>query len=76
MQGFPVSFTLQDGTRVKVYEAEEGAYEFHLTRLNSERHNFLLREGRIEESYETRFDHWQDEAVKKFQDWLAAQRTC
>ena len=67
---FPVSFELIDGTRVQVYEEEPGRYEFFLTRLNSEKHNFFLADGRIEESYETRFDHLQIEAVQLFRQML------
>jgi len=64
----PVSFQLKDGTHVDVYEAEPHLFEFYLTRLNSEKHNFFWNEttGHIEESYETRFDAWQEEAVALF----------
>jgi bifunctional DNA-binding transcriptional regulator/antitoxin component of YhaV-PrlF toxin-antitoxin module len=65
-KSFPLKFNLEDGTRVEVYKQEEDCFEFILKRLNSEEHNFLLAKGRIEESYETRFDKWQDEAVEKF----------
>lgn len=65
---FPISFHLKDGTHVMVYESEEGGYEFYLTRLNSEKHNFIWKDQKIEESYETRFDHWQLEAVRIFED--------
>lgn len=63
---FPVTFQLTDGTHVDVYRSEDGGYEFYLTRLNSEKHNFIWKDGQIEESYETRFDRWQEEAVEKF----------
>ena len=59
---FPVSFNLKDGTVVK-----ENCYEFFLTRLNSEKHNFFLTNGNIEESYETRFDELQQEAISIFE---------
>ena len=59
---FPIRFNLSDGTHV-VVNLVEGDYEFHLTRLNSEKHNFTWKDGRIEEAYETRFDHLQLEAV-------------
>lgn len=72
---FPVLFDLSDGTHVKIYKAEEDCYEFYLTRLNSEQHNFLLNRGRIEESYETRFDHLQNEAVERFQTLLRNSAT-
>lgn len=64
---FPVSFNLKDGTVVKVYKIEENCYEFFLTRLNSEKHNFFLTNGNIEESYETRFDELQQEAISIFE---------
>lgn len=66
-QSFPLHFTLHDGTRVEVYRLEDDCFEFILTRLNSEKHNFFLKNGRIEESYETRFDKWQNEAVGLFE---------
>jgi hypothetical protein len=68
MQNFPISFELTDGTHVLVNRLEEGSYEFHLTRLNSEKHNFywLSEIDAIEESYETRFDRWQIEAIETF----------
>lgn len=65
---YPIHFNLHDGTHVAVYKSAEDCYEFYLTRLNSERHNFLLRNGQIEESYETRFDEWQKEAVSLFEN--------
>jgi hypothetical protein len=68
---YPLRFDLQDGTHVEVYKTDENCYEFYLTRLNSEKHNFLLKDGKIEESYETRFDHWQNEAVARFREMTA-----
>ena len=67
-QVFPVQFHLKDGTEVVVLKTGEGIYDFHLTRLNSEKHNFTWYEatGAIEESYETRFDRWQAEAIDLF----------
>ena len=67
-QNFPIRFQLSDGTEVLVLQQETGVYDFHLTRLNSEKHNFLWHEatGAIEESYETRFDRLQNEAVELF----------
>ena len=69
-QNFPIRFQLSDGTEVLVLQQEEGVYDFHLTRLNSEKHNFLWYEatGAIEESYETRFDRLQSEAVEVFKE--------
>lgn len=68
MQQEPVYFRLQDGTHVTVIELDNNCYDFHLTRLNSERHNFIWKEatGEIIESYETRFDRWQYEAIDIF----------
>ena len=67
MEHFPLEFSLKDGTNVKVYKEDEDCFEFYLTRLNSEKHNFLLTNGQIEESYETRFDELQKEAVSIFE---------
>ena len=69
-QNFPIRFQLSDGTEVLVLQQEKGVYDFHLTRLNSEKHNFLWYEatGAIEESYETRFDRLQSEAVELFKE--------
>ena len=68
IQDFPVQFQLKDGTEVFVTNQSQDVYEFHLTRLNSEKHNFIWYEstGIIEESYETRFDRWQHEAIDLF----------
>jgi hypothetical protein len=65
-ENFPLTFTLSDGTRVKVYREDDTSFEFFMTRLNSEKHNFKLVDGKIEESYETRFDELQNEAVRLF----------
>ena len=67
----PLTFQLSEGTHVKVFKREEDCFEFHLTRLNSEKHNFLLDKGKIVESYETRFDQLQIEAVEKFRSMVA-----
>jgi hypothetical protein len=69
---FPVTFNLKDGTHVSVYESDDGGYEFFLTRLNSEKHNFIWKDQKIEESYETRFDHWQLEAIRIFEERLGS----
>ncbi|MFL5742445.1 MAG: hypothetical protein ACJ75B_19635 [Flavisolibacter sp.] len=61
-------FNLKDGTHVAVYRSDGETFEFHLTRLNSERHNFFWDGRKIEESYETRFDKWQAEAIEKFME--------
>ncbi len=70
---FPFSFELKDRTRVMVKQLSEDSYEFHLTRLNSEKHNFIWHQatGEIEEAYETRFDQWQLEAVDLFKKMLS-----
>lgn len=62
------TFKLKDGTHVTVIQLDADSYDFHLTRLNSERHNFVWKEqaNEIEESYETRFDNWQNEAIQLF----------
>lgn len=65
---FPISFKLKDGTQVKVYKQNPDCFEFYLSRLNSEKHNFMLVNGKIEESYETRFDELQQEAISLFQN--------
>jgi hypothetical protein len=72
IEQFPVTFGLADGTHVLVNESVGDAYEFHLTRLNSEKHNFTWHpaDDSIEESYETRFDRWQREAIESFKKLL------
>jgi hypothetical protein len=72
IENYPATFQLKDGTHVLVENRDEGTYEFHMTRLNSEKHNFYWIEstGAIEESYETRFDQWQLEAVEMFRQML------
>ena len=74
IQHDPIVFRLKDGTHVTVIQLDAESYEFHLTRLNSERHNFIWKErtGAIEESYETRFDQWQLEAIDLFKDLKAS----
>lgn len=70
IENFPVEFNLSEGTHIKVYKEEEDCYQFFMLRLNSERHNFYLKNGKIEESYETRFDKLQNEAVAIFNNML------
>jgi hypothetical protein len=67
---FPIEFKLSDGTGIKVYQEEESCYQFFMTRLNSEKHNFYLKDGQIVESYETRFDRLQNEAVAIFNSMI------
>ena len=71
---FPISFHLEDGTAVVVNYLDGESYAFHLTRLNSEKHNFIWKknEDAIEESYETRFDRWQNEAVHLFKKMVGS----
>ena len=40
---FPISFHLEDGTAVVVNYLDGDSYAFHLTRLNSEKHNFIWK---------------------------------
>jgi hypothetical protein len=72
MASFPLSFILTDGTQVLINHLDHNLYEFHLTRLNSEKHNFIWKEelDEIEESYETRFDKLQYEAISIFKKKL------
>ena len=72
-ENFPVEFKLSDGTKVKVYKEEDNSYQFFMTRLNSEKHNFYLKDGQIEESYETRFDRLQNEAVAFFNHMMQSR---
>ena len=69
---FPDKFELNDGTHVVVIKLDDETFEFHLTRLNSEKHNFYwnIASNTIEESYETRFDMLQNESVKTFRSRL------
>ncbi len=66
IETYPIKFNLKDGTHVSIYKEKDDCYEFFLTKLNSEKHNFMLVNGKIEESYETRFDALQLEAVDVF----------
>ena len=63
---YPIKFNLKDGTHVAIYKESDDSFEFFLTKLNSEKHNFILVNGKIEESYETRFDMLQSEAIEIF----------
>lgn len=67
MENFPLLYALKDGTHVLVNELEPQMYEFHLTRLNSEKYNFTLTNtGQIEDNYELRFNEWEREALALF----------
>ena len=73
IESYPVTFHLKDGTHVLVTTLDGTSFDFHLTRLNSEKHNFIWNKttGEIEESYETRFDQWQHEAISIFNQMQA-----
>jgi hypothetical protein len=70
MNNFPLSFSLKDGTHVLVNELDPEVYEFHLTRLNSEKYNFTwsTRDDapEINDNYELRFTGMEREAVQLF----------
>jgi membrane carboxypeptidase/penicillin-binding protein PbpC len=72
MLTYPVLFNLKDGTHVVVNQLDDQTFDFHLTRLNSEKHNFnwIADTNEIEESYETRFDQWQNESIDIFRSML------
>ena len=75
MYDFPVLFDLKDGTHVLVNQLEPEKYEFHLTRLNSEKYNFTWinngGDGTIEDNYELRFNSFEQEAFSIFKQKLA-----
>ncbi len=70
IQTFPVEFNLRDGTHVLVKEFEEGVFEFHLTRLNSEKlsFNWLSEKDETEDSNERRYDKFEKEAIAMFKN--------
>lgn len=68
LENYPIKFDLKDGTHVVIYKENNEYFEFFLTKLNSEKHNFMLVNGKIEESYETRFDLLQSEAIEIFKN--------
>jgi hypothetical protein len=74
MNDFPLLYDLQDGTHVLVNQLEPEKYEFHLTRLNSEKYNFTWTnsggEGMIEDNYELRFNSFEQEAFNVFKQKL------
>ncbi len=69
-QTFPVEFDLKDGTHVLVNKIEESVFEFHLTRLNSEKlsFNWLSETDETEDSNERRFDKYEKEAIAAFKE--------
>jgi hypothetical protein len=69
-QTFPVEFDLKDGTHVLVNKIEERIFEFHLTRLNSEKlsFNWLSETDETEDSNERRFDKYEKEAIAAFKE--------
>lgn len=71
---FPVEFELSNGTHVLVKKANNSTFEFHLTRLNSMKHNFNWndKEGIIDAETATAlpresFSHEETEAISIFQ---------
>jgi hypothetical protein len=67
MMHFPVIFHLSDGTRVLVEQLQERCYDFHLTRLNSEKHNFIWDETTQQiKGYDNRFVKQDTEAIDIF----------
>ena len=69
-QTFPVEFDLKDGTHVLVNKIDESVFEFHLTRLNSEKlsFNWLSETDETEDSNERRFDKYEKEAIAAFKE--------
>lgn len=69
-QTFPVEFDLNDGTHVLVNKIDERIFEFHLTRLNSEKlsFNWLSETDETEDSNERRFDKYEKEAIAAFKE--------
>lgn len=65
---FPIEFRLKDGTHVLVKKIEDGIFEFHLTRLNSEKlsFNWLSDVDETEDSNERRYDKLEKEAIAYF----------
>jgi hypothetical protein len=70
MEEYPLYFSLEDGTHVMVNQIEPAVFEFHLTRLNSEKHNFTWysEQDEADSSYDTRFDEFEKEAIKLFKE--------
>jgi hypothetical protein len=69
-QTFPVEFDLKDGTHVLVNKIVDSVFEFHLTRLNSEKlsFNWLSETDETEDSNERRFDKYEKEAIAMFKE--------
>ncbi len=69
-QTFPVEFDLKDGTHVLVNKIVDSVFEFHLTRLNSEKlsFNWLSETDETEDSNERRFDKYEKEAIAAFKE--------
>ncbi len=69
-QTFPVEYDLKDGTHVLVNKIDEHIFEFHLTRLNSEKlsFNWLSETDETEDSNERRFDKYEKEAIAAFKE--------
>ncbi len=69
---FPLRYNLPEGTQVLVNRIEPDVYEFHLTRLNSEKHNFTWKRttGELEDGYDQRFNEIEKQAIDLLQDSL------
>jgi hypothetical protein len=77
MESFPLLYDLKDGTHVLVNQLDPHVYEFHLTRLNSEKYNFTWIDtsgpGLIDDNYELRFSELEQEALAHFREWFKNQ---
>jgi len=77
MTSFPLLYDLKDGTHVLVNRLDPHVYEFHLTRLNSEKYNFTWINtsgpGQIDDNYELRFSELEQEALARFREWFNTQ---
>lgn len=70
----PITFDLSDGTHVLVMESDQHVYEFHITRLNSEKHNFIWEENNNDiEGYAKRYDLEEREAIEIFKKMKGQQ---
>jgi hypothetical protein len=68
METYPLYYSLSDGTHVMVNQLEPSVFEFHLTRLNSEKHNFTWYSDQdaADSSYDMRFEEFEKEAIAVF----------
>ena len=69
---FPLRYGLPDGTQVLVNNPEPDVYEFHVTRLNSEKHNFTWTQttGELEDGYDQRFNKIEKQAIDLLRNHL------